>query len=138
MPMWQPRLLVDEGLPYLRVAEIFFDCDVIRCEVQAKDQAIAAMARDENAVIVCSDRDFYGSVRNRWLKNDDHPMGPLRAIRVVGTWSKAEPALRRWRDAALAIVETMAPLPTDRILIEIQPRRIYVVSPDLNELPVGR
>jgi hypothetical protein len=32
----------------------------------------------------------------------------------------------------------MAPLPTDRILIEIQPRRIYVVSPDLNELPVGR
>lgn len=138
MPSWQPRILVDEGLPYLRVAEIFADCEVLRCEVQAKDQAIAATARVENAVIVCTDRDFYGSVRNRWLKNDDHPMGPLRAIRVVGTWSEAEPALRRWRDVALAIVETMAPLPTDRILIEIQPRRIYVVSPDLNEPPVGR
>lgn len=138
MPVWHPRLLIDEGLPIARVRQLFVDCDVVRCEVQAKDVAIAAMARDENAVIVCSDRDFYGSVRNAWLKNDDHPMGPLRVIRVVGTWSEAEPALQRWRDAALAIIEIMAPNPTDRILIEIQPRRMYVVSPDPTQPPVGR
>ncbi len=138
MPNWQPRVLVDEGLPFIRVAAIFSDCDVIRCELQAKDQAIAAMARHANAVIVCSDRDFYGSVRNRWMRNEDHPMGALRAIRVVGTWAEAAPALQRWRDAALAIVEIMAPLPADRILIEIQPRRIYVVSPDLTLPPIGR
>lgn len=138
MPIWQPRLLVDEGLPYLRVAVIFPDCEVIRCELQARDSAIAAMAREENAVIVCSDRDFYASVRNHWLRNEDHPMGPLRVIRVAGSWVEAEPALRRWRNAALAIVETMAPFPADRILIEIQPRRVYVVSPDLNLPPIGR
>jgi hypothetical protein len=138
MPIWQPKLLVDEGLPYLRVAALFQDCDVIRCELQARDSAIAAMARDENALIVCSDRDFYGSVRNHWMRNEDHSMGPLRVIRVTGTWVDAEPALKRWRNAALAVVETMAPLPTDRILIEIQPRRMYVVSPDLTLPPIGR
>ncbi len=96
------------------------------------------MARDENAVIVCSDRDFYGSVRARWMRNEDHPMGALRAIRVAGSWAEAEPALQRWRSGALAVIEAMAPLATDRILIGIEARRMYVVSPDLQQPPIGR
>lgn len=138
MPEWHPRLLVDEGLPFLRVAAIFPNCDVLRCEVQAKDQAVAAMARDENAVIVCADRNFYGSVRVHWLRNEDHSLGALRAIRVAGSWVEAEPALRRWRNGALAIIETMAPRATDRILVGIEARRMYVVSPDLQQPPIGR
>lgn len=63
MPLWPPRLLIDEGLPHRRVAAIFPNCDVVRCELQGRDSAIVMMARDEHAVIVCSDRDFYGSVR---------------------------------------------------------------------------